>query len=58
MRSNIKLSAAMRENDALFAARAALKLAARQRRDAEAQYEHIQELIGRLERASRAEPVQ
>lgn len=48
----------MRENDALFAARAALKLAARQRRDAEAQYEHIQELIGRLERASRAEPVQ
>jgi hypothetical protein len=38
------------DNDALFAARAALKLAARQRRDADAQFDHLRRLIDRLER--------
>jgi hypothetical protein len=42
--------AASLENDALFAARAALKLAARQRKDADAQLDHIRRLVRRLER--------
>lgn len=42
--------AAAPENDALFAAKAALKLAARQRKDADAQFDHLRQLIDRLER--------
>jgi hypothetical protein len=42
--------AASTTNDTLFAARAALKLAARQRRDAEAQFDHLSQLIDRLEK--------
>jgi hypothetical protein len=44
--------AAATENDALFAAKAALKLAARQRRDADTQFDHLQRVIERLERKS------
>lgn len=38
------------ENDVVFTAKAALKLAARQRRDADAQFDHLQRMIERLER--------
>lgn len=43
-------AAAATDNDALFAAKAALKLAARQRKDAAAQFDHLRQLIDRLER--------
>ena len=43
-------AAASTDNDALFAAKAALKLAAKQQRDADAQVDHLRHLIDRLER--------
>lgn len=43
-------AAAAPENDLVFTAKAALKLAARQRRDADAQFDHLQRMIERLER--------
>ena len=49
-------AAASTDNDALFAARAALKLAARQRRDADAQVDHLRHLIDRLERRQERKP--
>lgn len=42
-------AAAATENDALFAAKAALKLATRQRQDADAQVDHLLAIIRRLE---------
>ncbi|MEK6206936.1 MAG: hypothetical protein AABM32_04780 [Chloroflexota bacterium] len=44
-------AAAATDNDALFAAKAALKLAARQRKDADAQFHHLRQLIDRLEKS-------
>jgi hypothetical protein len=53
----VTAAAARSENDALFAARAALKLAAKQLRDAQAQRDHLRALVDQLESAAaRARP--
>jgi hypothetical protein len=53
MATDVPRPAADVQNDALFAAKAALKLATKQRRDADAQVDHLRLIIQRLERRDR-----